>query len=127
MKVAVTYENGEVFPHFGRTPAFKIYEIEDNKVISSEVVDTNGTGHGALVGFIKNLGASELICGGIGGGAISFLSDENIGVFAGASGNTDEVINAYIAGSLEQTAEATCDHHGHGDGEHHSCGDGGCH
>ena len=127
MKVAVTYENGEVFQHFGRTPAFKVYEISDGKVISSEVIDTNGTGHGALAGFLENIGAEVMICGGIGGGAIAAMSEAGIKVYAGATGSADEAVNAYVTGSLPEIGEATCDHHGHeGHGEH-DCGHGGCH
>ena len=66
MKVAVTYENGEVFQHFGRTPQFKIYEIENGEVKSSRVIDTGETGHGALAGFLQEEGANVMICGGIG-------------------------------------------------------------
>ena len=127
MKVAVTYENGEVFQHFGRTPQFKVYEIADGKVDSGEVIDTNGTGHGALAGFLKDLGAEVMICGGIGSGAISAMSEAGIKVYAGASGNADDVIASYIAGTLPESGDATCDHHdheGHGD---HDCGHGGCH
>ena len=127
MKVAITYENGEVFQHFGRTPQFKVYEIADGKVDSSEVIDTNGTGHGALAGFLKDLGAEVMICGGIGGGAISAMSEAGIKVYAGASGSADEVIASYIAGILPESGDATCDHHDHeGHGEH-DCGHGGCH
>ncbi len=127
MKVAVTYENGEVFQHFGRTPQFKVYEVTDGKAVSSEVIDTNGTGHGALAGFLKDLGAEVMICGGIGGGAIAAMGEAGIKVYAGASGNADEVIASYIAGTLPESGDATCDHHdheGHGD---HDCGHGGCH
>ena len=127
MKVAVTYENGEVFQHFGRTPAFKVYEISDGKVISSEVIDTNGTGHGALAGFLEDIGAEVMICGGIGGGAIAAMSEAGIKVYAGASGSADEAVNAYVAGTLPEIGDATCDHHEHeGHGEH-GCGHGGCH
>ena len=67
MKIAVTYENEMVFQHFGHTEQFKIYEVEDNKVVASEIVDTNGSGHGALAGFLAGQGVDVLICGGIGG------------------------------------------------------------
>lgn len=127
MKVAVTYENGEVFQHFGRTPAFKVYEISDGKVISSEVVDTNGTGHGALAGFLEDIGAEVMICGGIGGGAIAAMSAAGIKVYAGASGAADDAVSSYVAGTLPEIGDATCDHHEHeGHGEH-GCGHGGCH
>ena len=126
MKVAVTYENGEVFGHFGRTPAFKVYEIEDGEIKSSEVLDTGDSGHGALAGFLGNVGAQVLICGGIGGGAVNAMNAAGIKLYAGASGNADEVVKQYIAGNLPETGEATCDHHEHGG--HHDCGHGeSCH
>ncbi len=127
MKVAVTYENGEVFQHFGRTPAFKVYEVTDGKVVSSEVIDTNGTGHGALAGFLENIGAEVMICGGIGGGAIAAMNEAGIKVYAGASGGADDAVASYAAGTLPEIGDATCDHHEHeGHGEH-GCGNGGCH
>ena len=67
MKIAATYDNGNIFQHFGKTEFFKVYEVEDNKVVSSEVIGSNGTGHGALAGLLAEQGISVLICGGIGG------------------------------------------------------------
>lgn len=69
MKIAVTYENGEVFQHFGHTEQFKLYEVSGGKLLQTQVVDTNGSGHGALAGLLAQLGVDTLICGGIGGGA----------------------------------------------------------
>ena len=66
MKIAVTYDNGNVFQHFGKTENFKVYEVEDDKVVSSEVIGSNGTGHGALAGLLAEQGINVLICGGIG-------------------------------------------------------------
>ncbi len=127
MKVAVTYENGEVFQHFGRTPQFKIYEIENGEVKSSQVIDTGETGHGALAEFLRERGVEVMICGGIGGGAIMAMAESGIKVYAGASGAADEVIKSYIDGTLAEMGDATCDHHDHeGHGEQ-GCGHGGCH
>ena len=126
MKVAVTYENGEVFQHFGRTPQFKVYDVSDGKINSSEVIDTNGTGHGALAGFLKELGAEALICGGMGGGAQMAMAEAGIRIFAGTAGNADDAVNAFLAGTLPESGEATCDHHEHHEG--HECAHGGkCH
>ncbi len=128
MKIAVTYENGEIFQHFGHTAEFKIYEVADGKVVNAEVVDTNGSGHGALAGFLVQHGVDTLICGGIGGGAINALTQAGITVYAGAQGSCDACVEALIAGTLAQTGEATCDCHGH-DHDHiqeHS-GSCGCH
>jgi predicted Fe-Mo cluster-binding NifX family protein len=127
MKVAVTYENGEVFQHFGRTPHFKVYEIENEEVKSSQVIDTGETGHGTLAGFLKELGTDVMICGGIGGGAIAAMDESGIRVYAGASGNVDDIIGKYMAGTLEERGEATCDHHDHEHHVGHDCGHGGCH
>ena len=130
MKIAVTYDNGNVFQHFGRTEQFKVYEVEDNKVVSSEVIGSGGTGHGALAGLLAGQDVDMLICGGIGGGAQAALAEAGVELCAGAEGNTDEAVEAYLRGELVSTG-ANCDHHheeGHDCGGHdegHSCG-GGC-
>ena len=124
MKIAVTYENGEIFQHFGHTETFKIYDIADGKVVSAEVVDTNGSGHGALAGFLGNQSVDLLICGGIGGGAQNALAQAGIRLFGGVSGNADEAVNALLAGNLGYNPNVHCDHHDHEAG--HSCGDHGC-
>ncbi|MBR4446089.1 MAG: FKBP-type peptidyl-prolyl cis-trans isomerase [Solobacterium sp.] len=121
MKIAVTYDNGNVFQHFGRTEYFKIYEVEDKKVVSSEVVSSNGQGHGALAGVLAEYGVSALICGGIGGGARNALASCGIEVCAGASGNTDEAVEAYLNGTLVPSEES-CDHHHDHEEEHECCG-----
>ena len=126
MKIAVTYDNGNVFQHFGKTESFKVYEVEDNKVVSSEVISSNGTGHGALAGLLANQGIEVLICGGIGGGAQTALADAGIELCSGAQGDTDKAVEAYLNGELV-SAGTTCDHHHHEEG--HSCGGscgGGC-
>lgn len=128
MRVATTYDNGNIFMHFGRSEQFKIYDIQDDKVLNEQVVGTGGTGHGALAGLLANGGVDTLICGGIGGGAINALTQAGITVYAGAQGNCDACVEALIAGTLAQTGEATCDCHGH-DHEHtHEHGEScGCH
>ena len=123
MKIAVTFANGEVFQHFGHTENFKLYEIEAGQIVSSEVIDTNGSGHEALAGFLADRGVSVLLCGGIGGGAQAALADVGIEIVSGAQGNADAAVNAYLKGEL-QSAGVNCDHH-HDHGEEHHCG-GGC-
>lgn len=132
MKIAVTYENGEIFQHFGHTEQFKVYETEDGKVVNSFVQSTNGQGHGALAGVLKEIGADTLICGGIGGGARMALQEAGINLYAGVSGDADQAVASLLAGTLVQNTEATCDHHDHehhGEGScgSHGCGNHGCH
>ena len=126
MKIAVTYDNGNVFQHFGKTESFKVYEVENNQVVKSEVIDSNGTGHGALAGLLADQGIDVLICGGIGGGAQAALAEAGVELCSGAEGDTDAAVEAYLKGELT-SAGATCDHPDHEEG--HSCGDheeGGC-
>ena len=118
MKIAVTYDNGNIFQHFGKTEFFKVYEVEDNKVISSEVIGSNGTGHGALAGLLADQDVDVLICGGIGGGAQSALEEAGVELCAGAQGDADQAVEAYLKGELVSTG-ANCDHHHE---EDHSCG-----
>lgn len=124
MKIAVTYENGQVFQHFGHTEQFKVYEVEDGKVLSSEIVDTNGQGHGALAGFLFGGGISVLICGGIGGGARNALAEAGIELYPGASGDADAQVESFLQGKLQYDPNTMCNHHSHEEG--HSCGDHGC-
>ena len=127
MRIAVTYDNGEVFQHFGRTERFKVYDVEDGKVLSSEVVGTNGSGHGALAGVLNTLHVDTLICGGIGGGAQTALAQAGIRLYGGVSGSADEAVNALLAGALDFNPDVRCDHHDHEHGgEPHACGDHGC-
>jgi len=126
MKIGVTYENGQIFQHFGHTEQFKIYTVEDEKVVSSEVVDTNGSGHGALAGFLADNGVEVLICGGIGGGAQMALAEAGIKLFGGVSGDADAAVEALLKEELVFNPNVTCNHHGE---EHHhegGCGSHGC-
>lgn len=129
MKIAVTYENGEIFQHFGHTEQFKVYDVEDGKISGAQIVDTNGSGHGALAGFLKDLGVDVLICGGIGGGARNALAEAGIELFPGACGDADAQVESYLAGNLNYDPDTVCNHHGHGHGEgncedhgQHECG-----
>lgn len=126
MRIAVTYSNGNVFPHFGKTEEFKVYEVEDKKILSSEVISSNGAGHGALADVLKGANIDILICGGLGGGALNALGEAGIEVIAGAEGNTDAAVESYLKGELVSTG-ANCDHHDHEHGgQEHTCGEHGC-
>ena len=123
MKVAVTYENGNVFQHFGHTEQFKVYDIEDGKVAGAQVVDTNGSGHGALAGMLSEWNVDTLICGGIGAGAQTALAEAGIRLYGGVSGSADEAVEALLAGKLVFDPDVHCDHHDHhGEGHHHGNG-----
>ena len=127
MKIAVTYENGQIFQHFGHTQQFKVYEIENGQITGTQILDTNGSGHGALAGFLVANGVNTLICGGIGGGAQTALAEAGIQLFGGANGSADDAVDALIAGNLAFNPNVKCNHHNHAQGENgHTCGEHHC-
>lgn len=132
MRIAVTYENGDIYQHFGHTERFKIYDVQDGKVMDSRIIDTNGQGHGALADILRSLNADILICGGIGGGAQMTLAECGIELFGGVSGNADAAVDAYLADKLSYDPDVKCNHHDHerSDASHarksHGCGKGNC-
>ena len=130
MRIAVTYENGEIFQHFGHTEQFKLYDVQDGKILASQVVDTNGSGHGALAGILTALKVDVLICGGIGGGARAALEAANIKLYGGVSGQADQAVEALLAGTLDFNPDVMCSHHEehhHGQCGEHGCGEHHCH
>ena len=126
MRIAVTYKNGQIFQHFGHTEQFKLYDAQDGNVIATQVVDTNGSGHGALAGILTALKADVLICGGIGGGAQAALTAANIRLYGGVFGDADTAVEALLNGKLDFNPNVRCNHHDHNHGEGHTCGDHGC-
>lgn len=126
MRIAVTYENGQVFQHFGHTQQFKFYDVGLDQIFHSQVVDTAGSGHGALAGFLRSNQVDVLICGGIGPGAQNALAQAGIQLYGGVSGLADQAVEALMNGSLDYNPEVQCNHHGHGHGGEHQCGDHAC-
>ena len=127
MRIAVTYENGSIFQHFGHTAQFKFYDVEENRIVGEQVADTQGSGHGALAGFLTANGVNVLICGGIGAGAQNALAEAGIQLYGGVSGSADEAVRALLAGKLAFDPDVQCSHHGErhtcaGHEERHSCG-----
>lgn len=123
MRIAVAYEDGKVFQHFGHTERFKVYDIEDGKVKITSIVNTNGSGHGALADILKKGSINTLICGGIGEGAKRALREADIELYGGVSGDVDKAVVDFLAGSLKYNPDVACNHHG----EHHSGHDCGGH
>lgn len=129
MRIAVTFENEQVFQHFGQTERFKVYDVVDGKVLTTSVVNTNGSGHGALADILKKGNIDTLICGGIGAGAQRAVAEANIKLYGGVTGNADKAVEDMIAGTLVYNPNVECNHHGehhHSHGHGHECS-GDCH
>lgn len=124
MIIAVPYQNGEIFQHFGHTEAFKLYGVQDGAIVTTQIAETGGSGHGALAGFLREKRVTDLICGGIGGGARTALAQAGIRLYPGVTGEADKAAEALLAGKLAYDPETTCAHHDHGEG--HSCGEHSC-
>lgn len=136
MRIAVTYDNGNVFQHFGKSQQFKIYTIENGEVKDSEVVSTGTIAHEALAGLLKDKGVAAVICGGIGPGAQNALDEAGVAIYPGAEGTADGAVAAFLRGELGQ-GTANCDHHDHEESSEccgadkeegcgGGCGEGGC-
>lgn len=124
MRIAVTYENGSIFQHFGHTEQFKLYDIQEMQIVKEQIIDASGSGHGALAGFLTENGVDTLICGGIGGGARAALMEAGILLYPGVVGGADQAVEAYLNGTLAYVPDMVCSHHSHGGG--HDCGSHGC-
>ncbi len=129
MRIAVTYDNGEIFQHFGHTERFKVYDVENGEITTATIINTNGSGHGALADILKKCSVDTLICGGIGGGAKYALAEAGITLYGGVSGSADQAAADLLSKKLVYNPDVACSHHGehHGGtcGEHHggTCGE----
>jgi len=137
MKIAVSTQNGEVFPHFGRTPEFFVVNTENGKITDEKVVPAPAEGHFTLVNFLEEQGVDTLICGWIGGGAINRLRSTGIKIYSGASGPVKEQVLSLLSGQLPQEGDnfkeegGGCGCGSNGEHEHahehgHAHGGGGC-
>ena len=95
-------------------------------VAGAAIATVIGQAFGALAGFLVANHADVVICGGIGGGAQSALTEAGIRFYGGVSGSADAAVQALLDGSLAYDPEARCDHHDHAHGAGHTCGEHGC-
>lgn len=123
MTIAVTYENGKIFQHFGHTEQFKIYEVQNGEILSQRIVEPNDGGHGALAGFLKEQGTNVLICGGIGSGAKTALEEARIALYCGVCGSADAAVQAFLSGLLIYNPDIQCEHPHEEEGTHCANGD----
>ena len=116
MVIATTYKDKMISDHFGRTEAFKIYEINNGKIINSKIVDNQGLSHGNLVNILVENNVNVLICGTVGNGAINIMNSYNIECIPGTFGESDNVVNDYLDGNTIQRPNSVheCSHHHEG-------------
>lgn len=116
MKIAVTYNNGNVGQHFGRTEFFKVFTVEDGKLVKGELIPGGEHGHVAKAQFMKDHAIDVVICGGIGQPAVDGVKAVGVEVYPGVSGSVDQVVEDFMAGHLQYDMDAI---HAPHSGHHH--------
>lgn len=109
MRIAVPYQDGEIFQKFGPAEAFKLYDVENGAVTAAQIISTAGVGHAGLAAMLKEKGTDELIGGGIGPGAQEALTELGIRFYAGVSGPADAAVQALLQGTLQYDLDAKPD------------------
>jgi predicted Fe-Mo cluster-binding NifX family protein len=115
MKVAVSTDSGFVSAHFGRCPAYTVFEIEEGRVVEREEIPNPGHQPGFLPVYLSQMGVNAIISGGMGPRAQGLFAGRNIQTIIGAQGRVDEVIERYLRNELE-TGKDLCDHGHHREG-----------
>ena len=123
-KIAIPTSEGALFPHFGKAPQVTIFDVEEGKVVNKEIMTSPEHAHGAMPRFLQGLGVTDVLCGGLGAGAVKMLGEMNINVYGGAPAlPVDDVLAKFIDGSIEY-GDSTCHHdacNGEHKGHHHDC------
>jgi predicted Fe-Mo cluster-binding NifX family protein len=119
MRIAISTEGNEVFPHFGRSPVFTIADVVDGRVSGKEIIPNPGHQPGFIPRFLNEKGVQLVITGGMGARAQDIFRELGMETVLGVSGNVDEVIERFVTGTLAGGA-SLCDHgagKGHGVGK----------
>lgn len=118
-KIGIPTADGKLFPHFGKAPHVTVFDVEDEKILNKEVLTAPEHAHGAMPKFLQGLGVTDVICGGLGAGAIQLLEQMAIRIHGGApADDVDAVVDAYLKGTLV-LGDRTCHHDGCGGDHHH--------
>lgn len=122
MRIAVSYEDGNVFSPFGSTKSLKLYELEGKQIIREVVVPTWGEGSEAQIDCLKQYAANVLVCGAVEGAVRAKLLDAGIMTFGGVIGKADTAVQAFLNGTLQAAPDGKCDAHSCG-GKCEGCGE----
>lgn len=115
MKIATTYEAGKICQIFGNTKQFKVFTVQDDKIISSEIIDADG-GADTFAGTLVFNDVDVLICGSIEGGPLYSLLSVGIRTYPGVAGEPEGAVMQFISGNMAFTPDAGCEHEHH---QHH--------
>lgn len=117
-KVAIATDGLMVAQHFGRCPAYTIFEINNGIPANKTVLQNPGHQPGFLPRFLAEKGVNCIIAGGMGPRAQDLFMEQGIDTIIGVTGPVEEVIKSYLNGTLTG-GESLCEHDQHGHG--HDC------
>lgn len=120
MKTAISILDGKISEHFGRCSEFLIVEIQNNEIISREIIQRPELSHPEVPAFLAKMGVSQVVAGGMGTRAKSIFGQVGIKTIIGVSGDTESVVCKLLDGELESLKDACISGEGHRPGE--SCG-----
>ena len=119
MKISVAAMGTSVAQHFGHCENFIFFDVENGQIVAENSVPNPGHRPGFLPNFLADNGATVVIAGGMGGGAVDIFNERGVEVVVGAQGEARACVEAYLKGELVSTG-AVCHAHEHADecGEH---------
>ena len=106
MKIAVNYENGEIFQHFGQTKTFKVYTVENGTITGTALVPGAPEGHHALGHQLAAMQVDVVICGRLGIPMLNLLQGAGIKVCGNVTGSADKAVQKYLNGTLVSSTDA---------------------
>ncbi len=92
MRIAVAYDNGLIYPHFSRSPRFKIYDFAGRQLIGTHIVQGWRIFGGSMADLIKELDVHLLICDNIGFGTRIVLAACGVEIRDRMTGDADRAV-----------------------------------
>lgn len=116
MKIAVPTRDEMVDDHFGHCEYYTIYTLNEAKEIIAKETMKSPEGCGCksnIASVLQEENVKFMLAGNMGMGALNVLSMHGINVVRGCTGNTDEVVQLFLEGQIQDNGIG-CQHHDHG-------------
>lgn len=114
VRVAIPVENNMLSPHFGHAENFLFFDIEDGKILSTEITPTPEHMEGSFPEWIKSNKANVVIVSGIGPKAVEILENSGITVITNVVPDKPrKLVEDFINNKLDTSYEEVCDHSEH--------------
>ncbi|MCI1683973.1 MAG: ATPase [Bacteroides sp.] len=109
-KIAVPLEKGVLCGHFGHCESFAMIDVENDKIVAEKEIVPPAHEPGLYPKWIKEQGATDVICGGIGEKAKQLFAGQGVELHIGVPVKpAKELVMDFIAQTL-QTGTNSCNH-----------------